>query len=309
MAKLRHNHKSNKNFGGNAVRIVILLIFVVALLITLPFYLSKMDFDSSDKHLTSKKAKSSASKNDHSNQLTNDIALPTGDNGEIVQHTYFTLSYNEDKEQANWVAYTLTKESLVIPNVERTDWFSEDKKVSTKSAHYKDYKGSGYTKGHMVPAGDMAFNRQAMEETFFMSNMSPQTRGFNGGIWRELEECVRDWAYKNEQVYVVSGPIYRKSKKEIGRAKVDVPDFYYKVILDIEGNTKKGIGFIIPHETLDLPLEKYAVTIDEVEKQTGYDFFKKMDVDINSLEANMDIDQWAISKERFRKRVKSWNNS
>jgi endonuclease G len=116
--------------------------------------------------------------------------LPTS-KGNIVEHTFYSLSYIEKYEQAEWVAYNISDEQLKKPNVKRTDWFETDPKVITGSAKHSDYKGSGYTRGHLVPAGDMAFEELAMKETFFMSNMSPQIRSFNNGIWRELEEQSR----------------------------------------------------------------------------------------------------------------------
>jgi len=120
--------------------------------------------------------------------------LPTSTTGQIINHEFYSLSYDEEHEQAEWVAYELTKESLIVPNVKRTGNFRPDPKVRKASASDRDYRGSGYDRGHMAPAGDMAFSKEAMSQTFYMSNMSPQIRNFNGGIWRELEENVRNWA-------------------------------------------------------------------------------------------------------------------
>ncbi len=107
--------------------------------------------------------------------------LPTSTTGQIVEHTYFTLSYSEDHEQAEWVYYELTP-MLINGTQARTDNFRPDPKVSTVSAQLSDYKGSGYDRGHLCPAGDMKLNKTAMSETFYLSNMSPQEASFNRGI-------------------------------------------------------------------------------------------------------------------------------
>jgi len=234
------------------------------------------------------------------------------DNSDVVHHTYYSLGYNEKTEQSNWVAYRLTKESLEAPNVPRAKRFKYDKDVSSRTAAHKDYSHSGYTRGHMAPAGDMAFNKVAMTETFLMSNMSPQVKVFNNGIWKELEENVRDWAFSNGELIVISGPIfYTENPKKIGKqTKVSVPDAFYKILLDNEGRDKKSIGFIIPHELATEPLQDFAVSIDEIEKQTGIDFFPRYfenDDTEEKMESKYNTKSWKISKKRYKQRVNSWN--
>ena len=200
--------------------------------------------------------------------------MPTSTTGQIVEHQYYTLSYSEKHEQPEWVAYEITRERLNNKVADRTDNFRPDPKVKTKSAAPSDYRRSGYTRGHLAPAGDMGFSERAMSETFYMSNMSPQERSCNMGVWRELEEQARDWGRKYKHLYIVTGPILTEPKIEtIGRNKVTVPKNYYKIILDVTEPEYKGIGFIIPNALSDEHLTEYAVTIDEVEDITGIDFF------------------------------------
>ena len=118
--------------------------------------------------------------------------LPTSTTGQIIEHTHYTLSYSEQHEQAEWVAYELTA-SEVNGSYDRTDNFRRDPEVETGSASLADFKGSGYDRGHLAPAGDMSFSLTAMSESFYLSNMTPQETGFNRGIWRQLESQVRDW--------------------------------------------------------------------------------------------------------------------
>lgn len=235
--------------------------------------------------------------------------LPTA-TGEVIHHTYYTLSYKEAYEQPEWVAYILTKASIIKPNVKRERDFVPDPNVSTYSATTDDYKGSGYTRGHLVPAGDMAFDATAMRETFYMSNMSPQLRQLNGGIWRELEENVRDWAYKADSLYVISGPILTNPIKKIGkRNRVSVPSAFYKVLLDNKGPEKKAIGFIIPHELSEKRLESYMVSVSDVEAVTGIKFFGNMNnqQEISKLKTTLEPSKWSVNEKRYQLRINNWN--
>ena len=142
-----------------------------------------------------------------SSLLFSQIELSKTDQREqIIYHTGFTLSYNEAHEQASWVAYELTSNEL-IKKVNRSDNFKQDPKVETGSALLSDYVRSGYDRGHLAPAADMSWSQITMEESFYMSNISPQKPGFNRGIWKKLESYVRQWAYDNESIYVVTGGI------------------------------------------------------------------------------------------------------
>jgi len=236
--------------------------------------------------------------------------LPSTTTNQIVHHKYYSLSYNEKYEQAEWVAYVLTKTSLRIPNVERAKRFKTDTKVKSRSAIYYDYKGSGYSRGHLAPAGDMAFSDEAMKESFFMSNMSPQKQAFNGGIWNELENNVRNWAFKNNKLFIVTGPILDSSINEfIGKNNVGVPKYFYKIMLDIDDPERKAIAFLIPNEKSIKPLKDYVVTVDEIEKLTGIDFFKDL-ISLEEqvkLESKSDINKWKVSNKLFKKRIEVWN--
>ena len=198
--------------------------------------------------------------------------LPTSTTNQIVTHAYYTLSYSEEYEQAEWVAYELTKEKLSATPVGRTNDFREDRKVTTGSAALGDYRQSGYDRGHLVPAGDMSFSSTAMSESFYMSNMSPQHPSFNRGIWKKLESQVRNWAFDaNNSIYVFTGPILQSCSESIGENNVCVPDYYYKFIwkpVEI-----KMIAFVLPNHKGEKELAYYVTSVDYVESITGIDFF------------------------------------
>jgi len=220
--------------------------------------------------------------------------LPTSTTHEIVKHTYYTLSYSKKDEQAEWVAYMLTR-SMLKGQSERGNNFRSDPEVPSGSAQLADYYKSGYDKGHLCPAGDMTFSDQAMSETFYLSNMSPQIPAFNRGIWKSLESLVREWAEEEDSIYVVTGGILSSLKGTIGKDRVTVPKSYYKVIYDFTAG-KKMIAFILPNEKGVKQLSEYVVTVDDVEKQTGIDFFPCLPDSIkNRLEGTSDISKWSFN--------------
>jgi len=227
---------------------------------------------------------------------TQELLLPAvNPNDQIINHYAYSLCYSEPHEQAAWVAYTLTKDR-VYGTAKRTDNFRPDPKVKTGSASLTDYKGSGYDRGHLAPAADMKWSATAMSESFYMSNMSPQTPGFNRGIWKRVEQIVRDWAVENEEIHVVTGPVLKGQFKSIGPNKVSVPEYYYKVILDNKEPEIKGIGLILANTSSDRPIQSYAVTIDRVESVTGIDFFVGLPDDIEEqVESNLDLSRWSFS--------------
>ena len=205
--------------------------------------------------------------------LIQHLEIPFCREGEqVITHTGYTLSYNETFEQANWVAYELTAQETQKA-FDRTNKFLVDPAISTGSATDADYKKSGYDRGHLAPAADMGWSSTTMIESFYFSNMSPQLPGFNRGIWKNLESLVRSWANENESIYVVTGPVFTNGMSTIGANQVAIPNYYYKVILDYQEPSLKGIGFILPNASSSLPLQHFAVSIDSVEKVTGIDFF------------------------------------
>lgn len=215
---------------------------------------------------------------------------------EIIRYLAFTLSYNEEHEQANWVAYELTREETYA-TCQRYSSFISDQRFQEGTADDKDYHSSGYDRGHLAPAGDMAWSETAMRESFFYSNISPQDPGFNRGIWKELEELVRQWAKDNQSVYIVAGPILKKGLPMVGHNKVSVPKYYYKVILDYREPDIKGIGFVIPNKGTDEPLQKFALSIDTVEKLTGIDYFYLLpDEQEEIVESTLDLKKWKFGR-------------
>jgi len=210
---------------------------------------------------------------------------------QIIKHTAFTLSYKEEHEQAEWVAYMLCRERAVSTE-ERTDKFLEDKLVKTGSAINKDYAKSGYDRGHLAPAADMGWSAQTMRESFYFSNMSPQVPAFNRGIWKKLEEKVRNWAQTYDTIFVVTGPVLVPGLPVIGVNRVSVPEYYYKVLLDFYPKPK-CLAILMKNQPGNLPLREYVTTVDKIEKLTGIDFFAWLPDEVEvRIESAKQTDQW-----------------
>jgi len=304
MAKFRKSHQQGGKENGWSAKAGKLIVLLVGLIIAAFFNLSEMKESSKNNHnYNSNQQNQSTYKGDIAPASEREY-LPSSSNRDIIHHDYYSLAYNEKYEQADWVAYELTKKSLQAKNVPRAKRFNIDPKVKTRSAKHKDYSHSGYTRGHMAPAGDMAFNSDAMKQCFYMSNMSPQLRQCNNGIWKELEETVRDWAYDKGSLYIATGPVfYDNGTPTIGENKVAVPDAFYKIVL--EKGTEKSVSFIIPNEMSNKHLKEYELSINEIEKQTGINFFPEL-LD-EAAEDKKQIKYWPINDKKYRQRVNNWN--
>ena len=237
-------------------------------------------------------------RNDHSNKanlpIENWNMIPTSTTGVIVYHDNFALSYNESYEQAEWVFYELKEENVNKGNFKRP-YFISDPKVKTKSADYRNYKNSGYDRGHLCPAGDMNFSKEAFDDTFYTSNISPQKNDFNSGVWNRLEQKTRYWSQKYNDIYVVTGGILSDDLKTIGSEKVSVPKYFYKILMDETDGEYNMIAFLVPHENSKRPLYEFVVSVDEIEKMTGIDFFPILpDAIENELEKSSDYKSWSF---------------
>ncbi len=299
MAKFKMNH--TRESAGKSTGTMVKVGLFGAIITALFFFFNKFT-GGANKETT-------IPREEHADTYTEEYYLPTA-SGQVVKHRFYSLSYIEDHEQAEWVAYTLTRDNLKKEWVERQDNFLPDPKVRTGSATPNDYRNSGYDRGHLVPAADMAFDEDAMMETFFMSNISPQAKNFNKGIWRELEELTRSWAEKNVKLFIVTGPVLTEPVKgKIGANEVSIPTAYYKILLDLNEPEKKAIAFVVPNEVSYEPLYKYAKSVDEVEQLTGIDFFPElMPKELEQeLEARHNLDLWEFNKKKFETRTQKWN--
>ncbi|MDD4645302.1 MAG: DNA/RNA non-specific endonuclease [Bacteroidales bacterium] len=217
---------------------------------------------------------------------------PTSTTHQIVRHKYYTLSYKEANEQAEWVAYLLTA-AMPTSEFDRRNNFRPDPLVKTGSAELADYTGSNFDRGHLCPAEDMSFSKEAISETFYLSNMSPQNSSFNRGIWSKLEAKVRDWVLTYDSLYIVTGGVLTSDLGKIGRNKVSVPRYYYKIILHYTRDDIRMIAFLLPNKKVAGSLAQYVVATDSIEQLTGIDFFQALpDLIESKLESDCDTSKW-----------------
>lgn len=207
-----------------------------------------------------------------------DFNLPAiGSNDQIVRHRRYALRYREQYEQADWVAYKLTGDEARAYLSRDGNKFVPDPLVKTGSATHADYTRSGYDRGHLAPAGDFNTSPDDKQETFYMSNISPQVGDFNRGIWNDLEQKFRQWAERDEELYVVTGPILKPGLPTIGKYnEIAVPEMYYKIALCLTDDQPRMIGFLMKNEFSNENLKTFVVSVDEIERLTGIDFFPRI---------------------------------
>lgn len=211
----------------------------------------------------------------------------------------YIVSYNQNAKIPNWVSWHLSAEHT-YGEIDRFGGYWEDEEVPKPRATKEDYKGSEWSHGHMCPAGDNKWDSVAMRETFLLTNICPQHRNLNSGLWNKIEQDCRKWAKRYGDLYIVCGPVlYDKEHETIGANKIVVPEAFFKVILCLQGHPK-AIGFVIKNieETGDQKGKKkktahYVNTVDDVERITGIDFFPALPDDIeNEVEAHANLDDW-----------------
>ncbi|KAJ3155680.1 nuclease [Geranomyces variabilis] len=214
-------------------------------------------------------------------------------------------SYNRALRNPNWIAEHLTAKSLeraasdALPlalnaNVAVEDTpsrkhstFKEDLAIPRLfRAKLKDYVASGYDRGHLVPAADVRGSQEAMDETFLLTNVSPQVgMGFNRNYWFYFENFVRSLTSDFDDVYVVTGPLYLPAQAADGKfyvkyevigdpPNVAVPTHFYKVILGVKNGQTAMQGFVMPNDRIGpVPLESFAMPLDAIERAAGLVFF------------------------------------
>lgn len=209
--------------------------------------------------------------------------------GQLICHTGHTLSYNSRTRTPQWVAWELTK-AETHGDEERSTEFLPDPKVIGIPVETYDYSRSGYDRGHMAPAGDMKWDRQAMQESFYLSNICPQDHNLNKGDWNDLEIKTREWARRYGKAYIVCGPVYREGEsiEYIGTHRVAVPHAFFKAILLYQAENPVVMGFYFENKAGHRRLQDRLVSIDELETLTGMDFFSLLPDEVeNRIESEV----------------------
>ena len=213
---------------------------------------------------------------------------------QIIKRTGFTVSYNKSTKVPNWVAWHLVKSHCYGSNQRNELIFEEDTDVPYPRATDNDYYNSRYDRGHMCPAGDNKWDKDAIRESFLFTNICPQNHGLNKDSWNDLEKQCRSWAKEYGAIDIVCGPVFygNTHDKTIGKNKVCVPDAFFKVVL-CRKRSPKAIGFIYKNRGGYQSMSDCACTVDEIEKITGIDFFPALEDGIeNRVEAHARLVDW-----------------
>lgn len=192
------------------------------------------------------------------------------------------------------VAWYLTGEHTQGSHQRKDQAFHPDDDISNPVTTY-DYMQTGYDRGHMCPAGDNKWNAQALDETFLLTNVCPQNHNLNKNDWNDLEKLCRRWARKYGKVFIVCGPVLRGTEhKLIGprQRRITVPEAFYKVVLRM-GKNPAAIGFVYDNKGKHQPMKQAVLSVDEIEKLTGIDFFHQLDDRTElAVEAEADLADW-----------------
>lgn len=234
------------------------------------------------------------------------------ENKQQEYHEYnssFALSYAEEYEQPWFVVYERTQSQWKTPNLDRKDSFRADPAIKTGSATLADYKGSGYSRGHLCPNDACNYDESTQYDCFLLSNMSPQQQNyFNAGIWLQSEQAEGNFGTQYAKSYTIVGPVFNKTNyKTLGKNKVAVPDEFYRICVFTDNNNTVKLCFAVIMSQSTEAINKhngtatkinwydaeFIVSIDEVEKATGLDFFPALN---DSDEAKLESYKYSKSK-------------
>ena len=221
-----------------------------------------------------------------------EVRLPDTTPDEAVEFEGFTVHFNAAHHIPNYVVYRLLR-SHIGGKASYSGTFTCADSVNG-CAEPSEYAKSGYQRGHMVPAADMKWSEKALEQSYTMLNICPQRKQLNSGAWQMLEEKVREWAMRDSVLVVFTGPILSKQMPTIGKtSKIAVPGQFFKVVFAPYARPSRAIAFVMPNADADKPCSQYAVSIAEVERLTGFNFFSTLpNAEQHRLESGVDADSW-----------------
>jgi len=222
--------------------------------------------------------------------------FPLGVTDEVLVNTGYVLGYSDTREDPLWVSYRVFAVSNAVAHP-RPSRFNIDTRTTTQVSH-DDYTNSGYDRGHMAPNAtiDYCYGKGAQLETFYMSNVCPQIPTLNRGIWAKLEATVRDWANAFEEVWVFTGPIFDDAVERLPSG-VEIPDAFYKIVIDEVNGLPRVISFVVPQEVQPgMELDSYVTSVDVVEKMTGFDFLWNITDPIEEvIEREIPTELWSVT--------------
>lgn len=224
--------------------------------------------------------------------------IPTAD--QLLFNREYIVGYSYLFRQARWVMEVIDPDNKRV-EVERVNSFRPDLRVPEKFRDdLVDYKGSGFDLGHLIASADRRATAIQNSETFLLTNMSSQMPRFNRGIWKELEEAVRDLANKYAEVYSICGPLFYIGKKieAIGQddsndVVIPIPHAYFKTVLaeDLKGRLRLW-SFILPNEESKKPLSNFLCLTTEIERRAGLSLWDRLRGEASDKLKNKRLKMW-----------------
>jgi len=214
--------------------------------------------------------------------------LPEKKGEHVIYYTGFVCNYNPETKQPNWVSYSLTAEQVFItdntPSIPRN--FRPDPNLNLPQATNDDYRNSGWVRGHMARRQDMKWSDAAVLESDYFTNICAQNQTMNNGIWHRIENKVRSIAENNDTVYVVCGPVFKEGHYGVlGTSQIPIADYFFKTLLVVNNGKYSAIAFLCPNNDSQLSYRDVAVSINQIEKLTNFDFYSFLN---NSIEETVE---------------------
>lgn len=215
----------------------------------------------------------------------------------------YSMLYDKKMKMAHWVAYPLHR-CYTEKNVDRKDNWVSDPLVGEnefQAVVSKSYGGKIYNRGHQIPSNDRVATMEMNNQTFYFTNQTPQRQNkFNGAIWKNLEHRINSWSTASDTVYIVTGAvppsddatwIKEKSIKDNDGKDIPIPSYYFKAVARKIGGKYHTIAFWMQHRdyTDSQSYMKYAVSVSDLEKNTGFEFFPGLD---ESTKSQLDLSKW-----------------
>jgi endonuclease G len=197
----------------------------------------------------------------------------------VLSNRGYVVGYYEAKANPAWVAYRIRDLPQIPEPPPRPDRFEMDRRTAARVSP-EDYSGSGYDRGHLAPNYAIAtrFGVEAQEETFLMSNITPQLHALNAGLWKELEmKIATSYPARYGEVWVIAGPVFGDQPKKL-RGEVLVPDAFYMIIVDEQDDKLRTMAVIVPQgASPDAQWEDYLTSVAEIQRRTRLDFFHELE--------------------------------
>lgn len=241
------------------------------------------------------------------------VGYPThSKNLEILEHAGMVIGFDCDYKMASWVFHMLTPD-VSFGSVSRSDDFRTDEMSKCGSANELDYfiktensdgtfkyDGFGFDRGHLAPSADFRWSENALSESYYYSNMTPQRPEFNRESWASLEDLLRNIVEQEKKnFYVITGPILHDSLPVIERSvnQLKIPEWHYKIIVDASAENPRGMAFLMPNKKCEERLSAYVISIDSLESLTGTNFFPNInDIQELKIEKEADFTAWKTQK-------------